>query len=229
MAFWGSGIVGTGRFETVVLMLLVTIISLNIIGTRALAIANAIASITSKAPVINYSMVLGNAAGNAIAGMGKRCTVRTGGKRALLFRFVKCGRRDEIIGSTELSVEVGTSRITLRRYIIINCKAQGAGTVADTGVTVYPAPTCSVYIGARRCNSFRRGNFGRITSTTLSAFSVSMSTTSCDGVHQFIGGNRLPPMSTIHARRLIGCFSCSCPGPAKGSPIGVAVRTKTYP
>lgn len=188
------------------------------------------ASTRDKRTVVNYSMIVSKAQGKATAEASNACSVRMDGKTALMFSFMKCHARGVGMTSAQVSITLGTSARALRRYVMMNCTGRTQGVIYNTAPlsVIQNVPYCKG-VSSRRCGRVRRGKFGRILSAPLSAFSVSISTTSCDGVHHFLGGKRLPPAGTVHARRLVGCFSCGCTHPAKGSPIEVAARMNAYP
>lgn len=105
--------------------------------SRSIAVAKAIAS-TGDRPLINIGMLIGNAAANTVASVSNGFSIDKGGKDALIFSCVNVLARRIICGKATLHIIVGSSSGTLRRIIIVNCRAIGGSSLAKT-ITIISA------------------------------------------------------------------------------------------
>lgn len=99
-------------------------------------VANVVGSMGNR-PVVNTGIIRGNAAGNAIASVRKEFSLGITPNTALMISCVKCAADRVIInGGASLTVDLGRSSRVLSRIIIINCKAVGGGSLANTITTI---------------------------------------------------------------------------------------------
>lgn len=104
---------------------------------RKHAIANGVVS-SAKRPLVNMSMLIGNAAINAVASFSNGCSLRIPSNgRVLIVSCVKCGARSVAMkGDGRLGVGVRTSARTLSRIIIINCNIVGGHSLANSVTSI---------------------------------------------------------------------------------------------
>lgn len=99
--------------------------------TRGMAVAKAMMS-ASGLPLVNIGIIVGNASANAAASLSNGFALAKRGKRALIFSCVKVALRRVICGKGPLRIVVGSSSGTLRRIIVVNCRAIGGSSLANT-------------------------------------------------------------------------------------------------
>lgn len=102
--------------------------------TRRFDVANMIASGGLGRPVVNTDMIIGNAAGKAIASLSKGFAVRTSGDDILVISFVKCAPRRFAVGNGRAFCRVSLTRSAraLSRIIMMNFNARGGIGLAKT-------------------------------------------------------------------------------------------------
>lgn len=102
--------------------------------TRGVAIAKRIISIASR-PVVNTDMIMGNAAGKAVASFSNGFALSIRGKRALRVSCVKCITRSMgMVNGRPIGIIVTRSARALSRIIIMNASVGGdslAKTITD--------------------------------------------------------------------------------------------------
>lgn len=125
---------GGGCFgrEVVLLVLLFTFVAPFNALTRAVRLANLIASTTGR-PVVNTDMMRGNAAGKIVASFSNGFTLDMSPGTAVVVSCINCTARRIPMGKgAGVQIALGRSARVLSRIMIINCKAVGGDSVANT-------------------------------------------------------------------------------------------------
>lgn len=107
-------------------------------GSRAEGgIANIIESRGNR-PVVKTGIMRGKAAGKAVASISNEFSLRMCSGKALLIDCVKfASHRLVVNGRDGVRVRLGRSVRTLSRIIMVNCKATGGGSLANTVARVH--------------------------------------------------------------------------------------------
>lgn len=91
------------------------------------------AMVSSKRPLPNISMRMGNTAANAVASVSKGCSVSTPTSKVLIFHFMKLGATRGPIGKQDaVSIALRSSDGRLSRIVMMTCTATGGCDFAKT-------------------------------------------------------------------------------------------------